>query len=108
MPWCRRAYNQLNKAVLALPTWKYPVGDGAKRTLGDTFGEVFGTRPCSEVEPDREMNLSAPVDWDCSPLESTFEMCVASLSVGTLVSDTSALTTSTFEMCVASLSILTT
>src|SRR5664279_2267375 len=29
-----RATNQLNSAVRALPTWKYPVGDGAKRTLG--------------------------------------------------------------------------
>src|SRR5664280_3196473 len=27
-----RATSQLNSAVRALPTWKYPVGDGAKRT----------------------------------------------------------------------------
>lgn len=83
MPWCRRAYNQLNKAVLALPTWKYPVGDGAKRTLGDTFGEVFGIRPCPEVGSDEEMNLPPPADGDCSPLEFTFEICVVSLSIPT-------------------------
>src|ERR1700729_4152562 len=28
-----RAYNQLKIKVLALPMWRYPVGDGAKRTL---------------------------------------------------------------------------
>src|SRR5664280_2261614 len=33
-----RATSQLNSAVRALPTWKYPVGDGAKRTLGASPG----------------------------------------------------------------------
>src|SRR4051812_47689672 len=28
----RRASSQLNSAVRAPPTWRYPVGDGAKRT----------------------------------------------------------------------------
>jgi hypothetical protein len=28
-----RAYNQLKIKVRALPMWRYPVGDGAKRTL---------------------------------------------------------------------------
>src|SRR5229473_6605347 len=31
-PPSRRANSQLNKAVLAPPTCRYPVGDGAKRT----------------------------------------------------------------------------
>src|SRR3974390_1015026 len=34
VPPCWRAYSQLNRAVRALPTWKYPVGEGAKRTRG--------------------------------------------------------------------------
>jgi hypothetical protein len=29
-----RAYNQLKINVLALPTWRKPVGEGAKRTRG--------------------------------------------------------------------------
>jgi hypothetical protein len=29
-----RAKSQLNSAVRALPTWKNPVGEGAKRTRG--------------------------------------------------------------------------
>ena len=34
VPPCWRAKSQLNSAVRALPTWKYPVGDGANRTRG--------------------------------------------------------------------------
>jgi hypothetical protein len=34
VPWFRRAYNQLKMKVRALPTWRNPVGDGAKRTRG--------------------------------------------------------------------------
>ena len=34
MPLFRRAYNQLKIKVRALPTWRKPVGDGAKRTRG--------------------------------------------------------------------------
>jgi hypothetical protein len=30
----RRANNQFNNAVLALPMWMRPVGEGAKRTIG--------------------------------------------------------------------------
>src|SRR5579864_783263 len=34
VPPLRRAYNQLKMKVRALPTWRNPVGEGAKRTLG--------------------------------------------------------------------------
>src|SRR3954468_24436910 len=34
-----RAYSQLNSAVRAPPTWRYPVGDGAKRRRG--LSELF-------------------------------------------------------------------
>ena len=34
VPPCWRAKSQLNSAARALPTWKYPVGDGAKRARG--------------------------------------------------------------------------
>src|SRR5579863_202381 len=34
VPPVRRAYNQLKMKVRALPTWRNPVGDGAKRTRG--------------------------------------------------------------------------
>jgi hypothetical protein len=34
VPPVRRAYNQLKMNVRALPTWRNPVGDGAKRTRG--------------------------------------------------------------------------
>src|SRR6266496_4117429 len=33
VPAFRRAYNQLKMNVRALPTWRNPVGEGAKRTL---------------------------------------------------------------------------
>src|SRR4051794_20684071 len=33
-----RANSQLNRAVRPLPTWKYPVGEGAKRTRGALTG----------------------------------------------------------------------
>ena len=38
VPPCRRAKSQLNSAARALPTWKYPVGEGAKRTRGGGWG----------------------------------------------------------------------
>src|SRR5579864_2796174 len=34
VPLFRRAYSQLKMKVRALPTWRNPVGDGAKRTRG--------------------------------------------------------------------------
>jgi len=34
VPPFRRAYSQLKMKVRALPTWRKPVGEGAKRTLG--------------------------------------------------------------------------
>ena len=34
VPPVRRAYNQLKMKVRALPTWRKPVGEGAKRTRG--------------------------------------------------------------------------
>ena len=34
VPPCWRANSQLNRAVRAVPTWKYPVGEGAMRTRG--------------------------------------------------------------------------
>jgi hypothetical protein len=33
VPPYRRAYSQLKMKVLALPMWRNPVGEGAKRTL---------------------------------------------------------------------------
>src|SRR4051812_12008249 len=33
-----RAKSQLNSAVRAPPTWRYPVGEGANRTRGDDMG----------------------------------------------------------------------
>ena len=36
-PFCR-AKSQLNRAVRALPTWRWPVGEGAKRTRTGEFG----------------------------------------------------------------------
>jgi hypothetical protein len=42
VPPVRRAYNQLKMKVRALPTWRKPVGDGAKRTRGFGEGEAFG------------------------------------------------------------------
>src|SRR6185295_686391 len=33
-----RAYSQLKSAVRAPPTWRYPVGDGAKRRRGAVVG----------------------------------------------------------------------
>src|SRR5580704_10903260 len=38
VPECWRANSQLNSAERALPTWKYPVGEGAKRTRGAAAG----------------------------------------------------------------------
>ena len=42
VPPVRRAYNQLKMKVRALPTWRKPVGDGAKRTRGLGEDGVFG------------------------------------------------------------------
>src|SRR5215467_14191906 len=36
-PFCFRANSQSNRAVLAPPTCRYPVGDGAKRTRAGGF-----------------------------------------------------------------------
>src|SRR5580704_15976734 len=40
VPPCWRTNSQLKSAARALPTWKYPVGDGAKRARG---GVVVGS-----------------------------------------------------------------
>jgi hypothetical protein len=37
-----RAYNQLKIKVRALPTWRNPVGDGAKRTRGPALEVARG------------------------------------------------------------------
>jgi hypothetical protein len=44
VPPFRRAYNQLKMKVRALPTWRNPVGEGAKRTRGlPCVGEFNGS-----------------------------------------------------------------
>jgi len=45
----RRAYNQLKMKVRALPTWRNPVGEGAKRTRGLPAEELVSG--IGEVEP---------------------------------------------------------
>src|SRR5437763_16893466 len=42
VPPVRRAYNQLKMKVRALPTWRKPVGEGAKRTRGLGENGAFG------------------------------------------------------------------
>jgi hypothetical protein len=42
VPPVRRAYNQLKMKVRALPTWRKPVGEGAKRTRGLVEDMAFG------------------------------------------------------------------
>ena len=55
MPPCWRTKSQLNSAARALPTWKYPVGDGAKRARGGVVGSVMRHTPSAggmrEEEP---------------------------------------------------------
>jgi hypothetical protein len=56
-----RAYNQLKINVLALPTWRNPVGEGAKRTRGFDVADglpedapLTMRRPakgCSQIDP---------------------------------------------------------
>ena len=41
VPPCCRTKSQLNSAARALPTWKYPVGEGAKRARGGEVGTVM-------------------------------------------------------------------
>src|SRR5579884_2262716 len=52
-PWLRRANSQLYSAVRAPPTWKYPVGDGAKRTrTAAAISEGYRDgRPASPEQP---------------------------------------------------------
>jgi hypothetical protein len=38
-PWLWRAKSQLKMKVRALPTWRKPVGEGAKRTRGAITAE---------------------------------------------------------------------
>ncbi len=40
VPPCWRTKSQLYSAARALPTWKYPVGDGAKRAAGSGVGHT--------------------------------------------------------------------
>src|ERR1700722_16494661 len=54
VPCCRRANNQLNSAVRAPPTCKYPVGDGANRTR-TLPGAYFGSLELVDM---RLVNLS--------------------------------------------------
>ena len=78
MPPFRRAYNQLKIKVRALPTWRNPVGEGAKRTRGlwmegaskeldiegfqtfdGTVGEKMPSRGANSLQPpDSETNRS--------------------------------------------------
>src|SRR5207248_11316314 len=56
VPWFRRAYSQLKMKVRALPTWRNPVGEGAKRTRGlPCEGGLRG----SDIEFATEVNWSA-------------------------------------------------
>jgi hypothetical protein len=41
VPPYRRANSQLNSAVRAPPTWRYPVGDGANRTRGPSIPRIL-------------------------------------------------------------------
>src|SRR6187431_2412840 len=50
VPPYRRANNQLNNAVRAPPTWRYPVGDGAKRTRG-VIRQLYFRPPTSGLRP---------------------------------------------------------
>jgi len=56
VPPCRRAKNQLNSAVRAPPTCKYPVGEGANRTRT----ALEGVPNLSEVETIRFVRFSRP------------------------------------------------
>src|SRR6185436_8585593 len=51
-----RAYSQLKINVLALPMWRYPVGEGAKRTrsMNSLQDNSMGTNYCPDA--------SAPID----------------------------------------------
>jgi len=53
-----RAYSQLKIKVRALPTWRNPVGDGAKRTRGDDL-EDSGIRS-EDVSYGREKSIVKP------------------------------------------------
>ena len=51
-----RAYNQLKINVLALPTWRKPVGEGAKRTRGFNAEDVpLDARPTDDAPPGKEL-----------------------------------------------------
>lgn len=56
VPLFRRAYNQLKIKVRALPTWRNPVGEGAKRTRGLPLEDGFaglGIESCRKLDRTR-------------------------------------------------------
>src|SRR5579862_417064 len=63
VPPFRRAYNQLKMKVRALPTWRNPVGDGAKRTRG---------LPCAEEWLASDIR-SGQLRRTCGPADCTAE-----------------------------------
>jgi hypothetical protein len=62
-----RAYSQLKINVLALPMWRYPVGDGAKRTLG--IGSFRITLWLFSGDPERVLwSVMAEEPWLRGPI----------------------------------------
>ena len=59
-PWCR-AKSQLNSAVRAPPTCRYPVGEGANRTRGRSIPSSYSaTSPRCSAEPRDRRASSSP------------------------------------------------
>src|SRR5262245_56858878 len=48
VPFARSDTSQLSSAVRALPIWRYPVGDGAKRTIGADMALYGESDPASQ------------------------------------------------------------
>jgi hypothetical protein len=73
VPPFRRAYNQLNMKVRALPTWRKPVGEGAKRTRRFPLEEELGESDMVELSMvrggKRRRQASFAAKWfACNPL----------------------------------------
>jgi hypothetical protein len=60
VPPFRRAYSQLKMKVRALPTWRNPVGDGAKRTRG-LIEETEGNDSDIKVRSADQINLDSRI-----------------------------------------------